>query len=1427
MMDNSYFLSDSPERVERLLWNLDNAVVGRWQPHRIIFRNFWLLQSEEFIWHHGRLLLGGQNAAGKSTVLTMAVPILLDGNKGEDRLNTFGGQGRHMAYYVTGTPPGEEGDGATYYYPSRTSYMALEFRRRSERGEPEFLTIGQGLHHDRTADEKQVRSWGFVVTDGRRIGRPGPEGTFDLVRENGISLGRPDLKRLLGAGGELYETNREYERAVNRLLFGFREIEEYRDLIDLLVKVRRPKLTKEIRPRDVAELLTESLPALSPAVMQQTAEALDNIDQTTTNIEGAEREIQAAQAFEKATASVFRRRAELAAAELLVKARAADQAESERAKAQSEHDEAATTLATSRKALAEADGGLTDLAAEEASLRQEHTTTFNAVAEVQRLKDAIVGDEESEREISKELTKQEAELTKAKRAEQKGLADWQQCWADGKDLVQELRSTAEEAEWPATDGWVTGASQLWKGLRVAAVRENLAGELPSRAVTAAAKERQESIRAVENALRSLQAAETEQRAAVEREQEAHQAVLEADSRVAESAESINLLRQAAADVVEGVLLKAPVAVSAEARDVIGRALQTFPYGATERPTVCLEPAWPFFDAERENLHQLKADAQREVVERKQQLTVVTKEWERLQEALPEPERSPIQLAARTALEAHGISYAALFEAVELIEDVEDGVGAQVEAVLTEMGLLDALLVSPSERDQALAILKEQGLGERFLSATRQGEKVVDLTALLEPDPAHPMAEAVAEVLSAVSLDGSTVDREVLWIAESGSWRHGILIGQAAPSTAVRFLGRSARERFRQSELARLQAYMDELRTFIAAAKERVLELDRGLEALRKARVELEGLSILADLDRASSQYRDAKASQSRVQEAFGKALGATLSAKARVERAHLAYLDSCRPIPEAQGRTLEGLAQLHEAVSHLATGFERLAAQARYLQGEWAKLEMQASTVTLLEGHVVGLANQVDQLAVDLRTKRSTLAGLERRLADPSAEALFRRLDQIESLRTELTRQRDGAGAAVAIAGDRLARAEENLPRLGEAAQEAASQAAEYRRVLAERVGAYPTLAAHREGCEDLAGARRVAEGLLSRFQERAGLVSEIQSLLMRDQGELSKVYAERRAALREYSPEYEAEDQGNRLVTFQLDGQRLLPYQLLGDLQERAGRLSTLLQAQEAALFEQHLLREVGREVRRSLLQADDWVEDVNRLLKTHPLRNGEQVELVWEPKRTEAEVGSLLARVVDLIRRDEGALNEAQRAALQHAFREEVRQIREQARRDEWRADIFREKLHEALDYRNWFRFRLFVRGGVGGRAEITDAAHNAKSGSERALVLLLPLLAGLAVRYEGAAAWAPRMLALDEGFAGIDAANTRQLLRFLVALNFDWVISSEKPPALTEELSGASIYALLRAGTVVATRPSFWYGDRQRDWDGLVDGDQYDVG
>lgn len=254
---------------------------SEWQIHRIGLLDFWYYDEQEFEFLDGRMLLRGANGSGKSVTMQSFIPLLLDGNMRPERLDPFGSRARKMENYLL-----EEGDERE----ERTGYLYMELKRT---GSEQYTTIGMGI---RARKNKKLDTWYFCVTDGRRVGK-------DLFLykdvQNRITCTRQELRNRLGEGGRILETQGEYVQCVNRLLFGFETLEEYQEMLDLLIQLRTPKLSKDFKPTIINEILSRSLQTLSEDDLRPMSEAIENMDSQKTNLDTLDESIRAAEQIEK------------------------------------------------------------------------------------------------------------------------------------------------------------------------------------------------------------------------------------------------------------------------------------------------------------------------------------------------------------------------------------------------------------------------------------------------------------------------------------------------------------------------------------------------------------------------------------------------------------------------------------------------------------------------------------------------------------------------------------------------------------------------------------------------------------------------------------------------------------------------------------------------------------------------------------------------------------------------------------------------------------------------------------------------------------------------------------------------------------------------------------------------------------------------
>lgn len=98
-----------------------------------------------------------------------------------------------------------------------------------------------------------------------------------------LPLSKQKLRNLVENRDCWAESPTKYKEMVNAQIFGFRDIRQYDQLIQLLIDVRTPKLSKDFRPSKVKDTLNNSLQVLTDddlSAMVSTMEQMDNLEDT-------------------------------------------------------------------------------------------------------------------------------------------------------------------------------------------------------------------------------------------------------------------------------------------------------------------------------------------------------------------------------------------------------------------------------------------------------------------------------------------------------------------------------------------------------------------------------------------------------------------------------------------------------------------------------------------------------------------------------------------------------------------------------------------------------------------------------------------------------------------------------------------------------------------------------------------------------------------------------------------------------------------------------------------------------------------------------------------------------------------------------------------------------------------------------------------
>ncbi|MGN8199559.1 TIGR02680 family protein [Salinisphaera sp. RV14] len=1338
---------------------------ARWQPLRLGLVELYHYDAEEFWFEDGHLLLRGNNGTGKSKVLSLTLPFLLDASLSSARLEPDADPGKRMDWNLL----------MGGRFERRTGYAWIEFGRVEDDGTPRFTTLGCGLRA--TAGRSGVDSW-FFLTE-QRVGFE-----LALVTDQQTVLTRDRLAEALGSHC-VHTTARDYRRAVDERLFGLGP-ERYRALIDTLIQLRQPQLSKQPNENNLSAALSQAFPPLDRAVLEDVAEAMTQLDEYRDELDDY-RAMQAAVAQFNATYGRYAR--------ILARRRARDLRQ-----AQTAFDNASGEARAAREALAAAQAAL------EASQQQVDDTERRAAetaSQIEVLKDspemrsarelhrAQSAAEDAERAAAEARRDHEA----ARRRHEQDVASLerreQACRESRDGLARAIAATEQHAD-PAGLGaahrqsWgETTAPDALGGLDPAARQEIAATQngLATRREQQIAQIRR-NLAAVDTAGQQHLQAQHERDARLADSEAAEQAVGDARAAQQAAAETHVADWQRFAERVAATLDADTARAWPDADEALADWVNSLD-GESPLETHTQAVA----ERERQRLAERVGDLNQQRAAVAAERAPLLEEQARLREG---GEQAPPAPMTRDADRGQRPG-APLWQLVDFRPGVDDATRAGIEAALQAAGVLDAWvspageLLAPDTHDLWLVDRPAQrhNLGA-FLDV------VVDAG---DPAAAAINTDRVASILAAVAVAEDDVAPAEFWLAVDGRYRFGPARGAWA-KPAAQYIGAAAREAARRQRLQAIETELAEL----AARDERIAaalgELGRERQQLKDLLAARPGADALrsSHAELAASE-RSAASARQRLAEAEDR-LQRARSVLDRAREALQMDADDARlpAEPEALDAVAAHLADYKLAIRDAKAAL-REHAQALAERAEQSTRE-QASRADRDRAAARARAQQqqAEQAAARHRELQDTVGA--------SAEEVLTRLNALE-------REQRTLGETLKTARAELTQANKQLGGAEQAVTDTRAQLEARQSERAEAVAAFQAFAETgllRAAVPDLqlpetTAAWTIDPALAAARGAEAALaeVADSDADWQRVQNRIGSEFTELQRALsaRGYHSAGEPTDHGFVVrVTFNQRSEA--PDRLQAMLDNEIAERRNLLTAKESEIIENHLQAEVAAQLQGLMRDADARVRAINAELDQRPTSTGVKFKLVWQPVADDDGAFTNLTDVRDrLLNKVSDAWSAEDRAAVGAFLQQRIAAERD---RDDGAARI--DQLARALDYRAWHRFRV-RRWQDGQWKPLSGPA----SSGERALGLTVPLFAAAASHYESAADFAPRLVLLDEAFAGIDDGARAHCMDLIREFDLDFVMTSEREWGCYAELPGVSICHLVRRADVDAVFVSRW--------------------
>lgn len=1301
--------------------------------HRMRLVDFWFYVNEEFLFKDGHMLLRGSNGSGKSVTMQSFIPLLLDGNKSSERLDSFGTRSRKIENYLIE----EDGD-----RDDRIGYLYLEFKREDA---DVYKTIGIGLHARRN---KPVDAWYFVIEDNQRI-------NIDVqLMDHDLALTKQMLKNRLGS--QVMESQKEYMDRVNTALFGFPTRDDYKEAITLLMQLRSPKLSNSLKPTIINEILSNSLQPLSEDDLRPMSEAIANMDEIKDQLDALKQSYISA----KSIASIYDQYNHVV---LDSKALAYLQKEKMFMDSQATIKTMQLDIEQNKQKQADAIHSLQQLRMEQSVLDEEKSSLVK--------QDVLQLAEDVERHKEEVALQKVVLATKEKQEEEKDnqridVKNHLQKQQDKKDqsnvMIQkvfasmdELQETLEFEEHQALRDEVL--THLECEYEYAYTEKRMKEEITS------LQEGLDYFQTIQGIERQKSRYVDERETFIMQKEEAEKTLLEYQRLFLELQDEYK--EKFATWNKQNIMLK----ISDEKMLAVFNFIQLFEtencYGDIEAMIHEL------YFKQYQNLTLAKSELElsfkqigRSLIELQNEID----EWTNRKD--PTPEMDDFMKANRAHLCEQKIAHTPLYKMLDYASDVPSDVQNHFEELLLRSGLLNALVVHVKDKERIIEL--NVGSADYYLFTDQDVNTYEAIHITRKISEEHD----IASLLKLLHIQTGKIQGYDTY------FENDVFMGTISKQVETIYIGELSRERYRATKLAQLQKALLEMEQEKAKIEN---QLNDNLQGTARLEEEYHKYPREEDLALAKQQIiqgeKDIEVFIKRIYDV--KQEIDKMDQEIRLEKRKITSIADSLGILSTYAVFLNRKENFEEYASHIQNlkDYHKAYISSHELYGVLhIQLEDLQQDVDVLRAECSDGKRLIEKLNMRILQKEKQLSSL-------GYDDVLRRLKEIQDRLHALPRIISEEDQSVGNLSRIMLQLQADILRLEEEqSQHEIEKQITYEQYLNEVKLKYVI---HEESMfEQVKSVHRLIEKAYPDGKRKDTLANDLQTSFYLNRGVLQDYNLSRITLFEEH------EDTSRIDITARYQGIRITFFELFNNLQKDIDKQSVLLEDSDRALIEDILVNTISKKIRTHIQNSKRWVEVMNRYMNAMNTSSGLNLNLQWKSHKAESEEELNSEKLVELLEKDVRILKDVDRKRLSSHFRSKITTARKLSEQQDSHVS-FHQVMKNVMDYRTWFDFRILSQKTGEKKRELTNTAFYAFSGGEKAMTMYIPLFSAVAAKFEGAREDAPLLIALDEAFAGVDEKNINNMFDLIGKFKFDYIMNSQVLWGDYPSVKGLAIHELFR--------------------------------
>ncbi len=1178
--------------------------------------------------------------------------------------------------------------------------------------------------------------YGFAITDNRRIKQD-----FMLYKDplRKIPLTKKELQNEIGTGGEFVTSQKEYKSMVNRLLFGFEQDSLYTELINLMLQLRSPKLSKEYKPTKLVDILSGVLEPLSESDITTVSESIENMNKYKEKIADLKEETKASKSlmdsFHDYSNRVLYNKCEsyLKSQEELKEEHAIKENAIKSIDTLTKENE---SLATRQEEIKLA---LNDIAYKIANMDAKDLERM--VEEKNNLEDALKELHQKEENKTNNLEiKKDKEIDLQKQLDSVNNKIYE-ILDEKKEIISDLESSQEQLYYDEALFAMDEIKNNYQQFNFELFLKELEKE-------------KEHIKSLSNIIENIENLNQKKESEEEK-------ILKNEAKTKEIQKEKKIISDTLLEEIEALKEKVSMfhnnTVLEFNNEELEKIINIIKSCDSKKINQISQIFMEKYKVLSTNINKELSSIELKIKEEESQKEAIIRQKKNIEKIF---EANLEESETKDYLQKNNVTAKYFYEVIKFKNNVPENTQKYLEKSLKAMGILQAFLVKDN---------KNKTLDLKTLEGTKEvKDSILEYFEITDKN----YEKSVTSILKSISQKDGEIS------IKNGTYKMGLITGQINNNYDLKYIGEEKRNAYKTSRLKEYDVLIEEINGKIITFSATIEKLKEALKILEKE------YNNPLDFTKYNELLDNLKAWD------------------AKLEMIHLENIQNEEGINDIKKEikllqdSLEGaknhykgptsLKEITEVITNFSD-FRNLVIALKNNKNSYEQTQESLATYKNRQEELIEamaeLRDELSEISYEMKNIQNKISRIEELMNSDQYKNIKLELEKLKNKEDELTKEKEANLIKTTTNKKDIDSWTSKLQELEESIKENEAILKVKETIFKEELNL--GYASYQEECTDVSKWFKNFKldkimGIQDAYDKLTDAISKYIPKLQNYAGRKIYILTHEEKNI-DFTEEKELANKINDLyeqakrsdLEFRYGGKNINLIELNDALELESKRTTSLLKDEDRKLFEDLLMNNIGESIRKKITSSNEWIQEVKNLMESMNTSSGLSFSIKWKGKAKESESEMDTSEIVKLLMKDPDSLKEEDFDKVTDHFRSKIALEEEKYEESERN---YLEIIRNVLDYRQWFEFTLEFKRTNTPKKELTDKEFSKFSGGEKAIAMYVPLFAGIYAKFNAAKKDAPRVIALDEAFAGVDDDNILDCFRILESMDIDYVMTSQ---------------------------------------------------